>query len=722
MMNKFAILTCCLSLVACGGGSNDSNSGQNNGDNSPVAASISSLILNFPQSGNIYISEHEVSIDVTTNISAELHFSGLCAGRIFNVSAGQNTLSLNQLAQGHYDNCTVRLKTSDGEFTDNVTVPTFIIDTQAPELTINTHVASLINNALPSFTLTSNEAGQIEYLGQCQSAMQNINANELTEISLNTLVDGVYQNCQIKVVDVAGNESAITQLNDFTIDTQAPVLVMDTDIATLTKDTTPTFTFSSNEAGSINYLGACSAAVAQASAGQTTVVLNVLTDGRYDDCAVFVIDSIGNTSAPLTINTFAVDSRDPVLTEVSMIARYINITTPSYTFHSNEAGQISYDGSCSSKTTAAAVGNNKITFEPLLERTINYCAIKVTDTFGNTSQWLVLDDFTVDLTAPILIVPEGLSDDFYSNRLIHLNFSANEIGTLTMTGGCNIAPDSQAQVIENSLLINPMIRLGEFNNCSLVLTDRAGNESTSYSLGSFRVLPSLNDTGMVLCGDDKKNNLDCATLPNYPNQDGTSGRDVLLNADADADGVLGLSYSKLDAQGNELALDESQWSCVHDNITGLIWEVKADDGGLRDKNWQYTWYNSTGINDSGDPGSGDTGIASTTSVGSGSDNCADSSRCDTEKFVVDVNANSLCGHSDWRMPTVEELMSLATSAEGSPTIDLAFFPNTMSATYYSIQSHARSTNYAWLVNFQYGYGGRYLKSELRHIRLVRSGQ
>jgi hypothetical protein len=31
---------------------------------------------------------------------------------------------------------------------------------------------------------------------------------------------------------------------------------------------------------------------------------------------------------------------------------------------------------------------------------------------------------------------------------------------------------------------------------------------------------------------------------------------------------------------------------VRDNVTGLVWEVKTADGGLRDQKWSYTWYDS----------------------------------------------------------------------------------------------------------------------------------
>lgn len=57
------------------------------------------------------------------------------------------------------------------------------------------------------------------------------------------------------------------------------------------------------------------------------------------------------------------------------------------------------------------------------------------------------------------------------------------------------------------------------------------------------------------------------------------------------------SYTKIANDGSELSktvklgTGAKDWACTKDNNTGLIWEVKTNDGGLRDKDWKYTWYN-----------------------------------------------------------------------------------------------------------------------------------
>ncbi|MDD5229653.1 MAG: DUF1566 domain-containing protein, partial [Methylococcales bacterium] len=55
-------------------------------------------------------------------------------------------------------------------------------------------------------------------------------------------------------------------------------------------------------------------------------------------------------------------------------------------------------------------------------------------------------------------------------------------------------------------------------------------------------------------------------------------------------------YTKIANNGSLLSDDAklgtapTDWACTKDNKTGLIWEVKTTDGGLRDKDWYYSWY------------------------------------------------------------------------------------------------------------------------------------
>ena len=89
------------------------------------------------------------------------------------------------------------------------------------------------------------------------------------------------------------------------------------------------------------------------------------------------------------------DTTAPVIAEVTAVTTPTTDTTPNYTFSSNEAGTITYGGSCSSGTTSATSGNNTIFLVSLSIGTYSDCTITVTDAAGNVSSSLTLRSFTV---------------------------------------------------------------------------------------------------------------------------------------------------------------------------------------------------------------------------------------------------------------------------------------------------------------------------------------
>jgi len=163
------------------------------------------------------------------------------------------------------------------------------------------------------------------------------------------------------------------------------------------------------------------------------------------------------------------------------------------------------------------------------------------------------------------------------------------------------------------------------------------------------------------------------------------------------------SYTKLDATGNDLPDVAASWVMVRDKLTGLIWEVKTDDGSIHDKDNTYTWCDSNPETNGGSAGT----------CGNGTD---------TEDFINALNTANFGGHSDWRMPTIKELTALVNLGIYTPLIDTSFFPNTKSAGYWS--STAYNATYAWLVGFNDGavYGPSTYKSSTYFARAVRGGQ
>lgn len=234
---------------------------------------------------------------------------------------------------------------------------------------------------------------------------------------------------------------------------------------------------------------------------------------------------------------------------------------------------------------------------------------------------------------------------------------------------------------------------------------------------------ALNDTGIKQYGNASSNAL-TSEPAGYPGQDARHGRDAKAAAgqlSKVGGGSAGFDFTALDAYGQPTTPSSgaTPHPCVRDNVTGLIWEVKTADGSLRDQKWTYTWYDSNLATNGGSAG-----------TVSGSTNCKTTGRCDTEKYVADVNATRLCGYTDWRMPTLKELESLVDYGQNAPSppasaIDFTYFPNTSTSDFWSASALADYSGGAWGIYFGDGCtacGNVVVKSGGARVRLVRAGQ
>jgi hypothetical protein len=205
----------------------------------------------------------------------------------------------------------------------------------------------------------------------------------------------------------------------------------------------------------------------------------------------------------------------------------------------------------------------------------------------------------------------------------------------------------------------------------------------------------LNDTGSTadMCYGAGSNALVSCPSPEAialnAQQDGMIGRDV--TDPHPSDGKLGFSFSLVPRPVGGY-FDKTE--CVVDNVTGLMWEGKTASG----------------------PRAGDYRYANFVSGATGH----------VSAYVAYVNSIALCGFSDWRLPEIEELLSLVDYGATLPlTIDRDWFPN-VSGHYFFLYYWSSTPNVGvsgavWTINFGLGYVSYDLSfSTARHrVRLVR---
>ena len=295
-----------------------------------------------------------------------------------------NTIIFNPLAEGTYDNCTISVTSGGGVESDNLSVSSFTIDTTAPVLQPLDNVTTLTNdNTSLSYTFSSTEGGTITIGGHCSEVSFQVNGsdNNTSEadnmtVSFAALADGTYSDCTITVTDSAGNTDTL-DVNPFTIDTTKPILREVIAVPNRTNSDNASYTFSSDEIGTITYGGDCSSSSldTKSAVGYNNITFNELADGGpYNNCKISVTDNASNTSDNLSVSSFTIDKTAPTVTEVTPVRTPDNDTTPDYTFYSTEAGTITYGGSCSSSnnnTTPNADNVTTITFNTLLDNSSN---------------------------------------------------------------------------------------------------------------------------------------------------------------------------------------------------------------------------------------------------------------------------------------------------------------------------------------------------------------
>jgi hypothetical protein len=188
-----------------------------------------------------------------------------------------------------------------------------------------TTITTPTTDSTPDYTFSSTDSGAITYGGSCSSST-TIAVSGNNTITLNSLNDGTYADCTITVSEKMKTKKSETTLSgsititSFTVsssndttdndtstsDTTEPTIAEVTAVTTPTNDSTPDYTFSSDETGTITYGGSCSSSTTTTITGNNTITLVSLSTGTYSDCTITVTDTAGNISNTLSLSSFFV--------------------------------------------------------------------------------------------------------------------------------------------------------------------------------------------------------------------------------------------------------------------------------------------------------------------------------------------------------------------------------------------------------------------------------
>lgn len=361
----------------------------------------------------------------------------------------------------------------------------------------------------------------------------------------------------------------------------------------------------------------------------------------------------------------------------------------------------------------------------------------------------------------------GLVLDRQSEKLTRVNLSLSGLAT----------KDVDYRVLSNEVSFEPLVQNMSFpiqiladdlveGTEDITLTMSSVNNGKAGSVSSMKVLITgdlkLPDTGYTRFYNQGQFD---ATAPDssHPYQDGSYGLDT--EANYDNNGYAGFVYQKIDNAGNPMAANANDHSCVYDQHTGLTWEIKA---GIRElpvdrlspidgtynkfekidygnhywgsKRNQYLWNNTDSKTNGGQTGGVNTSEWNDyTGPHHLSTNCVFPSRnealyvnvastgCTSNKYIELHNKAARCGFSDWRLPSILELTTIANYESSEAMIDPHYFrdmniPWEDGMRYLSSTPVVENTASVWCWNADKKQVEFCNKQQYHFIRLVRGSQ
>lgn len=342
---------------------------------------------------------------------------------------------------------------------------TFSIDLSKPSTQITSGPAdgSTITSASTSFDFSSNDGG-VSF--ECR--IDSTDAGDwdacTSPQSIGSLAEGAHT-FEVRATDEAGNVEDPAKKVAFSVDITTPVttITVGPEGGSTITDPTPTFEFTSSEAGTFD----CKVDGGNFSSCTSPFTTGNLSDGSHT-VTIRSTDSHGLVEATPPSRTFTVDGTAPNVSITSGPNGLTNDKTPSFAFTSNEASTFECKvdsgafASCASPFTTAELNDGAHTF-----------SVRGTDGAGNVSS-PANRSFTVDATAPVVTITKAPAPAV-GETSASVEFNASENGAAfecSLDGAAFAACTSPHSM--NGLAVGA-------HTIQVRATDEAGNQGAAVS-------------------------------------------------------------------------------------------------------------------------------------------------------------------------------------------------------------------------------------------------
>ena len=233
--------------------------------------------------------------------------------------------------------------------TFNKTLPavsSFVMDDDSLKKGETASVSLTFSEAVPGFSSGS----YITVANGTMPAMTS-NAQNMVWTAVFTPTDALEDVTNVLILtsgytDAAGNAAthAAIQSANYVVDTLQPVIASVTPITfngeTTVINRTPSFVFSTTEAGTITTSGATFSTATSAVAGNNTITFEQLADyTTHSAITIIVTDAVGNPSAALTVPTFTVDTTTSTLDVITAVSNHTSFTNTINATGANQSGK-----------------------------------------------------------------------------------------------------------------------------------------------------------------------------------------------------------------------------------------------------------------------------------------------------------------------------------------------------------------------------------------------